>query len=350
MPFTELFHHRLRWLFLLIAVFVLGSAVFVSQEDFLGVASRLLARIPDFATIFLGIFIEAAPFLLLGTVISGFVEIFLPADIFLRIIPRNSIFNTLLGSFMGLFFPVCECGVVPLTRRMFHKGMPMSAGIAFLLAAPVLNPIVIFSTASAFGVGKTLYLRMGVSFLIAMLVGLVFGRASQLDILRSNQIIPEFKLELPLQKKRQPARSKPRTSIVEKLQQVLLISADEFMEMSRYLIAGAGLAAAMQTFIPQSLLLSIGQGPLISVLALMLMAVLLSVCSTVDAFIALGFIGTFSPGAILAFLIFGPMVDIKSILMYGHVFRWRTVFYLVLLPFLMSVLAGVIINLYFPGL
>jgi uncharacterized membrane protein YraQ (UPF0718 family) len=118
--------------------------------------------------------------------------------------------------------------------------------------------------------------------------------------------------------------------------------------MGRYLVIGAMLAAAMQTFISQSTLLSIGSGPVFSVMVMMVLAVILSICSTVDAFVALGFVGTFSFGSILSFLVFGPMVDIKSVLMYSQVFRRKPVAYIVLLPLLMSLLAGILFNYFVP--
>jgi hypothetical protein len=108
------------------------------------------------------------------------------------------------------------------------------------------------------------------------------------------------------------------------------------------------LAAAMQVFITQSIMLTVGQGPIISVIIMVGLAVLLSICSTVDAFVALSFVGTFSSGAILAFLVFGPMVDIKSVLMYGRVFRPRPVLYIILIPLLVSILSGLIVNYYLP--
>jgi hypothetical protein len=118
--------------------------------------------------------------------------------------------------------------------------------------------------------------------------------------------------------------------------------------MGRYLIIGALLAAVMQIFIPQSALLAVGKGPVLSVLVMLTLAILLSICSTVDAFVALSFTGTFSFGAILSFLVFGPMVDIKSVLMYAQVFRRRTVVYLVILPFMFSLLFGVFVNYFYP--
>jgi len=144
----------------------------------------------------------------------------------------------------------------------------------------------------------------------------------------------------------EPLLSDHRKSIWEEIRQVLLISADEFFEIGRFLVIGSLVAAGMQSFIPQSTLLSIGNGPLTSILVMVAMAVILSICSTVDAFVALSFASTFSLGSILAFLTFGPMVDIKSIFLYIRVFRKKPVLYLVLLPLVMSILAGLIINFY----
>jgi hypothetical protein len=136
---------------------------------------QLGSRLNLFATVFLGIFIEALPYLLIGTLISGLVEVFLDREQMARFISKRPVPAAVTGAFMGLLFPVCECGVIPLTRRLFHKGLPLSAGIAFLLAAPVLNPIVIFSTAGAFGEALMLGWRLCITLLIALIVGLIFS-------------------------------------------------------------------------------------------------------------------------------------------------------------------------------
>jgi uncharacterized membrane protein YraQ (UPF0718 family) len=126
---------------------------------------------------------------------------------------------------------------------------------------------------------------------------------------------------------------------------VLDIAVDEFFEMGRYLILGSLLAALMQTVVPQSVLLGVSQGPFSSVLAMIALAVVLSVCSTVDAFIALAFANTFTLGSVLAFLVFGPMVDIKSTLLFLRVFKRKAVAYLILLPLVMTLLFAVFMNL-----
>ncbi|NJN79038.1 MAG: hypothetical protein HC797_00380 [Anaerolineales bacterium] len=139
------------------------------------VFSWLWDRLNVFATIFLGIFVEAVPYLLLGTLASGLVEVFLDRDQIARWVSKRPVASSVSGALMGIIFPVCECGVVPLTRRLFKKGLPLSAGISFLLAAPVLNPIVLFSTASAFGWADMLFWRFFLTLVIAVTVGLVFS-------------------------------------------------------------------------------------------------------------------------------------------------------------------------------
>jgi uncharacterized membrane protein YraQ (UPF0718 family) len=333
---------NLRWVLLLVLISVVLFTILNNVKLLL--FQLLSARLPDFATVFLGIFIEAAPFLLFGTLASGIVEVFIAKDTFTRLVPKQRVFGALVGGVMGMCFPVCECGVVPLTRRMLRKGMPLQAGIAFMLATPVLNPIVIASTATAFGFGKVLALRMGLSLLFAIGVGLVFSaEGSPWIILRpAPWIMGEEALDQHHELEKRP--------LFDRWRQVFLISLDEFFEMGRYLVLGAVLAAGMQTFIPQSMLLAVGKGPLVSVIVMDATAVLLSICSTVDAFVALSFVGTFSPGSILAFLVFGPMVDIKSVLMYWRVFRPRPLLYLVLLPLMMSLLAGLLINYFLPNI
>jgi hypothetical protein len=322
------------WLILLFVLIIVLASI-VPWNLFLNLVSRLNL----FATVFLGIFIEAMPYLLFGTFISGLVEAFLDRDLMARFISKRPVPAAITGALMGLVFPVCECGVIPLTRRLFHKGLPLPAGIAFLLAAPVFNPIVIFSTAAAFGWGPMLLWRVGLSLLIAIVVGLVF--AVEQD--------PSNVLRPMLMSSHDHEHTHNETlSFGDKLQQALLICADEFFEMGRYLVIGAMLAAGLQTFIPQASLLAIGSGQILSVLVMIALAVILSICSTVDAFVALSFVGTFSFGSILSFLVFGPMVDIKSTLMYLQVFRRKPVAYLILIPFLMSLLAGIAFNYFAP--
>lgn len=302
-----------------------------------------------FSTVFLGIFIEAMPFLFLGTLASGLVEVFVDQDAIRRLAPRSPVLSALVGSLLGFLFPVCECGVVPLVRRLFRKGLPIPAGTAFLLAAPVVNPIVIFSTAAAFGFGNILFMRIGFTILVAFIVGLVFTVvATPWEILKPTEWITADACDChhDHQHAHADCGHPSRLTFGEKIRQVFQVSLDEFFEMGRFLVIGSMIAASLQAFIPQSSLLNVAQSPLSSVLVMMTLAIILSICSTVDSFVALGFAGIFSTGSILSFLVYGPMVDIKSILMFTRVFKPRVVVYMVVIPFMLVLLIGVSLNIF----
>ncbi len=306
----------------------------------------IVLNIQVFATRFLGIFIEAVPFLLLGSLTSGLIESFVKADDILRWMPRNRLGAALGGAFLGLAFPVCECGVVPVTRRLFSKGLPLSMGVAFLLAAPFMNPIVFASTYIAFGFGPVFIARFVITIIVAVTVALVIGVfAKPGSVLKPVAMSggQHDHSHADCHDEHDHKHEPPGTR--DKLLHAAQIASDEFFEMGRFLILGSALAALMQTLVPQESLLALGTGSVLSVLFMQLLAYILSVCSTVDSFLALAFVNTFTTGAIVSFLSFGPMVDIKSTLMFTGVFKRRIVLYLILLPFVMNLLAGVIINL-----
>lgn len=302
--------------------------------------THLFNQIQTFVTIFLGIFIEAVPFLLAGSIVSGFIAVFLNQDSIARFVPRQPVLAALTGAALGLIFPVCECGVVPVTRRLYRKGLPPSVGIAFLLAAPVVNPIVIASTYAAFGWGPTLWARLGLSFFIATLVGFIFHLANPQEIFLPSTDITGEHSHHP----HRPLQADKR-GLEVRFWQALTLAGDDFLDMGRYLVAGSILAASMQTIITQATLLQFGRGPFTGSLTMLVLAFILSVCSTVDAFLALAFTNTFSPAAILGFLVFGPMVDIKSTLMFLGIFQRRAVLYLILLPCMLTLVITIYLNL-----
>ena len=278
---------RWGWLPFLVIAFLSAAALLAWVGSVLGGLPLFLAaaldQLSSFAAVFLAIFLEAAPFLLFGSLGSAVVEEFISRDELARWIPRGRLAGALVGGLIGLFFPVCECGVVPFSRRLMAKGMPTSTGVAVLLAAPAVNPIVIASTLAAYGLGPIFWGRMIFSFIIAVISALVFSWLvpdGGLRIEKRSALVVEPNQDLPA----------PSMALRDRWERVGLTTADEFFEMGRYLVLGASLAALMQTFIPQSGLISIGKGPILSVLVILVLAVLLSICSTVDAFISLAFV------------------------------------------------------------
>jgi hypothetical protein len=220
-----------------------------------------------------------------------------------------------------------------------------------------MNPIVLVSTWSAFGFGTVLIGRFVITLVVAVAVGLVFAfKARERDLLRPDAMLAisggaaetaEASLVAA------PARAQRSVAgrlalLLPRVRAALGLASDEFFDMGRYLIVGSLLAAAMQTLVSQEVLTSLGHGPVTSVVAMQGMAYVLSVCSTVDAFLALAFRGTFTTAAILTFLTFGPMVDIKSTLMFLGVFKPRVVVYLIVLPLVMTMAIGIWLNLNVP--
>ena len=328
----------------LILAILVGTIALDNLLPVIGLAPAV--NLPDLAqtyvTTFVGLFIEAAPFLLLGSIAAGLIDVFVTADDMARVIPRNKFLATVMGALLGLIFPVCECGVVPVVRRLYQKGLPTSVGIAFILGAPVLNPVVIASTYAAFGASTVFFARIGFSFLVALAVGLVFtAQPNLMRVVRPTALGPVMGGSIDLI----PIQTIKVNSFSARLQRAFGVAADEFFDMGRYLVVGSLIATTLQTIVPQQLLISIGNSPVSSVIALCALAFVLSVCSTVDAFLALSFVNTFTSGSIIAFLVFGPMVDIKSTLMFLGVFRRKVVVYLFVLPLLAAIMIGLFINL-----
>lgn len=308
-----------------------------------------------FVTIFLGIFVEALPFLLAGVLVSSAIHLFVKPERLARLIPRYPLAAALVGAMLGLVFPVCECGSVPTARTLMHKGAPVSLGLAFVLASPVVNPIVIATTAVAFagvlGWGFVAW-RIGLTLLIAVVVALALGHTSSgralvapvgigegIQCAEDTQIGRKAEDHAPTASYHVPGRDElhhdhdhrhdaeqPRATItLVSVVYLLRRAGDELFEMGRYLVLGGLIAAALQSTISPALLLTFRQGIIVPILVMMALAVVLSICSTVDSFVALSFVGSFAPSALLAFLIFGPIVDLKSTLMFTTTFRRRIV-------------------------
>jgi uncharacterized protein len=266
-------------------------------------------------TIFISILIEAFPFILIGVLLAGLIQMFVSEKMVARMMPKNPVLAILFSIFIGMLFPACECGIVPVVRRLIGKGVPSYAGAAFMLTAPVINPIVLFSTYIAFGNSWTIMIfRGGLAVLVAFIAGLL--------------LFWHFKDE--------PILLKPATStdehvpFREKIRGTLNHAIEEFFSVGKYLILGAFVAAAMQTFVKTSTLLAIGQNEASGSLVMMGLAFVLSLCSEADAFIASSFRTTFSTGSLIAFLVFGPMVDIKNTLMMLAAFKKKFVLLLIL--------------------
>jgi uncharacterized membrane protein YraQ (UPF0718 family) len=267
---------------------------------------------------------------------SSLIQAFISDEVFARVLPRRAAPAAVVGSLLGLAFPVCDCGAIPVSRRLLSKGAPLPTAIAFMLAAPVINPVVLVATWVAFGANPRLALgRFALILFVAVAVALVFSRHAKPTELLASGIFTRVRHD-----------HEQRVGS-GKLGQIAHNATDEFFEMGRFLVLGALIGAAIQTLVPREVLLGIGQTPALSVLTLMALAAVLSVCSTVDAFVALSLASTFSTGAILAFLAFGPMVDLKSVFMYTTTVRRGPLLLLIALCGQLIFLVAAFVNLNF---
>jgi uncharacterized protein len=267
-------------------------------------------------TIFLSILIEALPFVLIGVLIAGTIQIFVTEEHIQKLIPKNKVLAVIMSCIVGALFPACECGIVPIVRRLISKGVPIHAAMGFMLTGPLINPIVITSTYMAFGNDyKISGLRMGLGFVIAIMVAFAVSWLFKGNQLKASISVRTSHSHLHHQNQ----------SFINRFWSMLTHSIDEFFDMGKYLIMGAFLAAFVQTYVPAKALLESGNGPVTSLLVMMGLAYVLSLCSEADAFIGASFSSIFPTSSVLGFLIFGPMLDLKNTLMMLSVFRLKFV-------------------------
>ena len=284
----------------------------------------------DFSYSFLSILFEGIPFLLLGSVLSGIIEVFVSAETLARLLPKRMSAAIVVSGLLGAIFPMCECGSVAVIRRFIRKGLPVPCAVTYMLAAPIVNPIVAISTFAAFR-GQSPWtmvgLRLLLGFLIAVLVGFVarqfkFERWLQPDVLAT---IPQ-KRKRGLQIASSPLADNEivASSGRQRMERIVRTATSDFLDVTFFLVIGAAIAAVFNTAVSQAIIQPMAQSPSLATFALMLLALLLSLCSTTDAFVAASFV-TFPAVAKLAFLVIGPMFDLKLFFLYGVLFKRRLV-------------------------
>jgi uncharacterized protein len=290
----------------LVAVAVVAATLAVRLLD-----PQRVVWVRSFLVIFGSLLVQSLPFVTFGALAAAAVEVFVPIGTLERLgrFPRP--LQLPAAALAGLAFPICECGSVPVARRLAQRGLMPSAAVTFMLAAPVINPVVIASTFVAYRGRSTTWTMVGGRFalgmLVAIAVGWVIGGRSKDELLKPH---PDESHEEHLRLERPEARWRRFFSHV----------GNDFLFMGRYLILGATIAAAIQTFLPASALADVAGVPVVSILVMMALAAALSLCSESDAFVAASFV-QFGPAAQLAFLVSGPMVDAKLLTLYAGTFR-----------------------------
>ncbi|BAH74784.1 permease [Solidesulfovibrio magneticus] len=305
-----------------------------------------------FAQATLSIVLEAVPFLLLGSVASGLVEAYVPRDRLTRLLPKGRLASTLVGLGIGALTPCCECGVVFLARRLIGKGVPPGAAVAFMLAAPVINPVSLLATLVAFRGDPTMAIWRCVLVIAAgLVVGYWAGGRDALSLLRDPAAAPACgcghdhgpedhahhhgPATIPGTPFGSLADAVPLAAVVpsrrDKVASAMRHAMADFLDMAKVLILGSMVAAAFKAYVPVSVVMALENDLVLAIPGMMALAVVLSLCSQADAFVAASF-STFPAAAKLAFLALGPMLDLKLLLMWRQVFTPRLTRVLAIVP------------------
>ena len=274
----------------------------------------------DFAYSFLSVVLEGVPFILAGVVLSGLIDAFLPPRVLARLLPRHPAAGILLGGALGAILPMCECGIVVVIRRLLQKGLPLSSAMAYMLAAPVVNPIVAVSTYAAFrgqGPLEMMLCRIALSFAVAVVI------ASIVHFLRRAWVLRPDLVAAPVIDDHPDVRSGK-----EKSAAAVRAATGDFLDVTVFFVLGAAVATLFNTSVNQQVIMPLADDRALAVGSMMALAALLSLCSTSDAFVAATFTA-FPSAAKLAFMSFGPVVDLKLVFIYGLVFRKRFIGFLV---------------------
>lgn len=273
-----------------------------------------VGQINDLANIFTSIILEATPFIILGSLISAVIQTCISEKLIAKMIPKNSIWGYFAVAIIGLVFPICECGIVPITRRLIKKGVPIGPGVTFMLSVPIINPIVIMSTYYAFYDKKfMIYLRIISGFVAAILIGMI------ISILERDKktIIKDFIDDGNF------CSCGCSNYLTSKNKFVAIIEHTnrEFLDIMGYLIFGAFISSIFQIFVSQGSSNIISNNKISGIIVMMLLGFFLSLCSEVDAFVGRSFLNSYSFSGVIAFLILGPMLDLKNLIMIIGAFR-----------------------------
>ena len=329
------------------ALFLVTAIVFLPSGSEAGSLNSL-------AIIFVSIVLEAIPFMLVGSLVGGFIEAFVSRERMTTLLPRKGWLTVCIAAGAGLVFPVCECAVVPVVRRLTGKGLPFSAAIAYLLGGPIVNPIVAASTALAYAFDwRIVILRLTLGYGIAVVIGLLMGRlftsfeaikdngaASKNNVSscgghhhRNGDACSEAGQAFPVIKNQAGSATDygcgchhpVSAGLGDKTGAAIVHAMDDFLAVGHYLVIGAFIAALAQTYIDRSSFLSLTAVPVLSVVLMITLAILLNLCSEADAFIAASFQGLMPVPAQMAFMLTGPMFDLKLLLMYQNIFKRRAI-------------------------
>ena len=294
--------------------------------------------IKNISIIFMSIFFEALPFLLLGSIISSIIEVYVSDETFDRIIPKNKILASLVGIVLGFFLPACDCAVIPVSKRLIKKGVPINVCISFMLSSPIINPVVLLSTYTAFY--KTnpniFWYRLLFGIVIAFIIGIIMG-----IIFNKKTVLTECNNDCECHHH----EHKKKKSFKSNVLQILKHTGYDLFDVVKYLMFGALIASLVQILLPRSLMLTFSNNKVLSIIVLMLFAYLISLCSTSDSFVGKSLMSSFTSSSVLAYLVLGPMIDIKNTIVLMGNYKKSFVLVLISLIFILTFIFSLVVNI-----
>lgn len=320
-------------------------------------------------TLFLSLLVSSLPFLLLGILVSSWLLVFVDEHQLAAKFPRNPILGAIIGSSLGMIIPVCQYGNVPVTRRFLIHGVPLSVALSFFVAAPTVNPIVLWLTWRAFPNHLSiLFYRLLLAWIIAFIVGLIFStykekpssadrEATPLSLQSRCYLLPSGTFLVPSDESQPLHRvgnlvyeykttAIARRSLKVGLSLLWQNASKETLELGSILVAGCAIATLAQMFLPQAQILEWGQAPVSQIFVMILLGIILSLGSTNSGFFLSFFTSTFLNGSLLSFLLFSSVVDLKSVGLMFFVLRFKAVIYLIILVLELTFLSALILNFY----
>ena len=303
----------------------------------------------NLSIVFLSILFESLPFLLLGAFISAIIEHYVSEEKMAKMFPKNIFLGSIVGIFLGFFLPACDCAVIPISKKLIEKKVPISVAVSFMLASPIINPVVLLSTYTAFSKVdmNIFYYRLFLGIIVSLIIGIIMGM-----LFKDKEILKERKEEVEEKKIDEDEfaelekYTKHNHHFINTIKSILEDTSIDFYGVLKYLMIGAIIASSIQVFMPRSILTFFNANPVLSIIVLMIFAYLISLCSNSDSFIGRSLLNTFGSTGVIAYLILGPMIDIKNtIVLMGHFkskFVWCFIGLIFLFVFLFSLVVGVL--------
>lgn len=294
--------------------------------------------IKNISTIFMSIFFESLPFLLLGSLISAIIETFISNEKMAKLIPKNKFLGSIVGVFLGFFLPACDCAVIPVSKRLLKKKVPINVAISFMLASPIINPVVMLSTYYAFyrTDPKIFWYRLLFGIVVSLVIGTIMGIIFGKEDVTTNNSDKECACE----------HSDHEHHHENKFASIFKHTALDLFDVVKYLMFGALIASLMQVIIPRSVITTFNNNNILSVIVLMVFAYLISLCSTSDSFVGKSLLTSFTESSIVAYLLLGPMIDIKNTMVLLGNYKKKFVVTLISLIFIVIfIISALVVNI-----